>query len=188
MCVNCGRVAISECTGCHKVNYCSTFCQRKVRLAFYFKCWTHFAVVCECKRKLSALFLPCGHTKRVDWTTKASKKGRRKKKLLVTSDNAVVFSLQDWKDHQHICCQTSGGVAVHEDEPITTMDMDKVKWQQSPLAVGQTGSNEEQSVPLFYVDIKIPLLNICGPFSQILMWSIAILIPTVHTFGINILN
>ncbi|XP_071370569.1 deformed epidermal autoregulatory factor 1 homolog [Centroberyx affinis] len=29
MCVNCGRVAMSECTGCHKVNYCSTFCQRK---------------------------------------------------------------------------------------------------------------------------------------------------------------
>lgn len=30
-CVNCGREALSECTGCHKVNYCSTFCQRKVR-------------------------------------------------------------------------------------------------------------------------------------------------------------
>uniref|UniRef100_A0A667ZX85 DEAF1 transcription factor n=1 Tax=Myripristis murdjan TaxID=586833 RepID=A0A667ZX85_9TELE len=30
MCVNCGRVALSECTGCHKVNYCSAFCQRKV--------------------------------------------------------------------------------------------------------------------------------------------------------------
>ncbi|KAF7666899.1 hypothetical protein LDENG_00088460 [Lucifuga dentata] len=29
VCVNCGRVALSECTGCHKVNYCSTFCQRK---------------------------------------------------------------------------------------------------------------------------------------------------------------
>ncbi|XP_041965595.1 deformed epidermal autoregulatory factor 1 homolog isoform X1 [Alosa sapidissima] len=29
MCVNCGRDAVSECTGCHKVNYCSTFCQRK---------------------------------------------------------------------------------------------------------------------------------------------------------------
>ncbi|EGW05544.1 Deformed epidermal autoregulatory factor 1-like [Cricetulus griseus] len=28
-CVNCGREAMSECTGCHKVNYCSTFCQRK---------------------------------------------------------------------------------------------------------------------------------------------------------------
>lgn len=54
-------------------------------------------------------------------------KKAEEKKLLVTSDNAVVFSLQDWKDHQHICCQSSGGVAVHEDEPITTMDMDKVK-------------------------------------------------------------
>ncbi|XP_041131048.1 deformed epidermal autoregulatory factor 1 homolog isoform X2 [Polyodon spathula] len=31
MCVNCGREAMNECTGCHKVNYCSTFCQRKVR-------------------------------------------------------------------------------------------------------------------------------------------------------------
>ncbi|MGH0122613.1 UNVERIFIED_CONTAM: hypothetical protein FKN15_029042 [Acipenser sinensis] len=30
MCVNCGREAMNECTGCHKVNYCSTFCQRKV--------------------------------------------------------------------------------------------------------------------------------------------------------------
>ncbi|XP_031420596.1 deformed epidermal autoregulatory factor 1 homolog isoform X2 [Clupea harengus] len=29
MCVNCGREAVSECTGCHKVNYCSIFCQRK---------------------------------------------------------------------------------------------------------------------------------------------------------------
>ncbi|KAJ8249115.1 hypothetical protein GJAV_G00231340 [Gymnothorax javanicus] len=29
MCVNCGREASSECTGCHKVNYCSVFCQRK---------------------------------------------------------------------------------------------------------------------------------------------------------------
>lgn len=33
VCVNCGRMAMSECTGCHKVNYCSTFCQRKVRSA-----------------------------------------------------------------------------------------------------------------------------------------------------------
>lgn len=29
MCINCGRVAISECTGCRKVYYCSAFCQRK---------------------------------------------------------------------------------------------------------------------------------------------------------------
>ncbi|XP_071314962.1 deformed epidermal autoregulatory factor 1 homolog isoform X2 [Trachinotus anak] len=62
MCVNCGRVAMSECTGCHKVNYCSTFCQRK-----------------------------------------------------------------DWKDHQHTCCQSAGGVAIQEEEPITAIDMDKVK-------------------------------------------------------------
>lgn len=38
MCVNCGRMAMSECTGCHKVNYCSTFCQRKVRSAGSI-CW-----------------------------------------------------------------------------------------------------------------------------------------------------
>ncbi|XP_040893698.1 deformed epidermal autoregulatory factor 1 homolog isoform X2 [Toxotes jaculatrix] len=62
MCVNCGRMAMSECTGCHKVNYCSTFCQRK-----------------------------------------------------------------DWKDHQHTCCQSAGGVAIQEEEPITAIDMDKVK-------------------------------------------------------------
>uniref|UniRef100_A0AAQ6ILC1 MYND-type domain-containing protein n=1 Tax=Anabas testudineus TaxID=64144 RepID=A0AAQ6ILC1_ANATE len=62
MCVNCGRVAMSECTGCHKVNYCSTFCQRK-----------------------------------------------------------------DWKDHQHTCCQSTEGVAVQEEEPVTAIDMDKVK-------------------------------------------------------------
>ncbi|XP_051545912.1 deformed epidermal autoregulatory factor 1 homolog [Myxocyprinus asiaticus] len=28
-CMNCGREALSECTGCHKVHYCSGFCQRK---------------------------------------------------------------------------------------------------------------------------------------------------------------
>lgn len=28
-CVNCGREASCECTGCHKVHYCSGFCQRK---------------------------------------------------------------------------------------------------------------------------------------------------------------
>ncbi|XP_075422929.1 deformed epidermal autoregulatory factor 1 homolog isoform X2 [Ascaphus truei] len=28
-CINCGREALNECTGCHKVNYCSIFCQRK---------------------------------------------------------------------------------------------------------------------------------------------------------------
>nr|XP_020449254.1 deformed epidermal autoregulatory factor 1 homolog isoform X2 [Monopterus albus] len=60
ICVNCGRVAMNECTGCHKVNYCSTFCQRK-----------------------------------------------------------------DWKDHQHTCCQSTGGVGLQEDEPITAIDIDK---------------------------------------------------------------
>ena len=27
--MNCGREALSECTGCHRVSYCSSFCQRK---------------------------------------------------------------------------------------------------------------------------------------------------------------
>lgn len=63
MCVNCGREAMSECTGCHKVNYCSTFCQRK-----------------------------------------------------------------DWKEHQHNCCQTGGGVTVQEEvAAMSTIDMEKVK-------------------------------------------------------------
>ncbi|XP_062245876.1 deformed epidermal autoregulatory factor 1 homolog isoform X1 [Platichthys flesus] len=62
MCVNCGRMAMSECTGCHKVNYCSTFCQRK-----------------------------------------------------------------DWRDHQHSCCQSAGGMSIQEEDPITAIDMDKVK-------------------------------------------------------------
>nr|XP_019934163.1 PREDICTED: deformed epidermal autoregulatory factor 1 homolog [Paralichthys olivaceus] len=62
MCVNCGRMAMSECTGCHKVNYCSTFCQRK-----------------------------------------------------------------DWRDHQHSCCQSAGGMTIQEEDPITAIDMDKVK-------------------------------------------------------------
>ncbi|XP_036432376.1 deformed epidermal autoregulatory factor 1 homolog [Colossoma macropomum] len=28
-CVNCGREASNECAGCHKVHYCSSFCQKK---------------------------------------------------------------------------------------------------------------------------------------------------------------
>lgn len=92
MCVNCGRVALSECTGCHKVNYCSPFCQRKV--------WSAAVIIL----KLVCTFF-----------------------LFQVSYDLVGFFLQDWKEHQHICCQTSGGVVVHEDEPITAMDMDKVK-------------------------------------------------------------
>ncbi|KAM9814790.1 deformed epidermal autoregulatory factor 1 homolog [Syngnathus typhle] len=62
MCENCGRAALSECTGCRKVNYCSAFCQRK-----------------------------------------------------------------DWRDHQNICCQSGGGGAIPEEEPMATLGMDKVK-------------------------------------------------------------
>ncbi|XP_061677757.1 deformed epidermal autoregulatory factor 1 homolog isoform X2 [Syngnathoides biaculeatus] len=62
MCQNCGRVALSECTGCRKVNYCSVFCQRK-----------------------------------------------------------------DWRDHQNACGRSGGGGAAGEDEPMASVDVDKVK-------------------------------------------------------------
>ncbi|XP_034033254.1 deformed epidermal autoregulatory factor 1 homolog [Thalassophryne amazonica] len=62
MCVNCGRVALSECTACRKVSYCSPFCQRK-----------------------------------------------------------------DWKEHQHSCCQSGGGVAAQGEESAPAADVDKVK-------------------------------------------------------------
>lgn len=54
MCVNCGRVAMSECTGCHKVNYCSTFCQRKVRLT-----WTILWSKVQFFKKLKYPFQEC---------------------------------------------------------------------------------------------------------------------------------
>lgn len=54
MCVNCGRVAMSECTGCHKVNYCSTFCQRKVRLT-----WTILWSKVQFFKKLKSPFQEC---------------------------------------------------------------------------------------------------------------------------------
>uniref|UniRef100_A0A452S910 DEAF1 transcription factor n=1 Tax=Ursus americanus TaxID=9643 RepID=A0A452S910_URSAM len=47
-CVNCGREALSECTGCHKVNYCSTFCQRKVRPPLALSSAAHSTRVCRC--------------------------------------------------------------------------------------------------------------------------------------------
>ncbi|XP_015930906.1 deformed epidermal autoregulatory factor 1 homolog isoform X2 [Parasteatoda tepidariorum] len=37
-CANCDREAFSECTGCHRVSYCSTFCQRKDWLAHKHDC------------------------------------------------------------------------------------------------------------------------------------------------------
>ncbi|KAK1159833.1 hypothetical protein AOXY_G21259 [Acipenser oxyrinchus oxyrinchus] len=36
MCVNCGREAMNDCTGCHKVNYCSTFLPAQGNYRFYF--------------------------------------------------------------------------------------------------------------------------------------------------------
>ncbi|KAF3843895.1 hypothetical protein F7725_015943 [Dissostichus mawsoni] len=71
MCVNCGRMAMSECTGCHKVNYCSTFCQRK-----------------------------------------------------------------DWKEHQHTCCQSSGGSnegALRQEVLIWRREEEKSKLKISSL-------------------------------------------------------
>ncbi|XP_066524781.1 deformed epidermal autoregulatory factor 1 homolog isoform X2 [Hoplias malabaricus] len=61
-CVNCGREASNECTGCHKVHYCSSFCQKK-----------------------------------------------------------------DWKDHQHICCQSGVGEGLHDEDHIASMEVEKVK-------------------------------------------------------------
>lgn len=49
-CVNCGREALSECTGCHKVHYCSGFCQRRVSPA------RAFAII-SCLLELLILFL-----------------------------------------------------------------------------------------------------------------------------------
>ncbi|XP_078453311.1 deformed epidermal autoregulatory factor 1 homolog isoform X3 [Lampetra planeri] len=46
MCVNCGREAMNECTGCHKVHYCSTFCQRKVSARMSTLCVTGEARFC----------------------------------------------------------------------------------------------------------------------------------------------
>lgn len=45
------------------------------------------------------------------------------------SQNIIIYFilLQDWKDHQHTCCQSAGGVTIQEEEPITTISMDKVK-------------------------------------------------------------
>lgn len=71
-------------------------------------------------------FLPVDILNRFRGQHKPPKKQAAGKTVLVPGDNAAVSSLQDWKDHQHICCQSSG-MAVHEDEPITPMDMDKVK-------------------------------------------------------------
>ncbi|XP_028306934.1 deformed epidermal autoregulatory factor 1 homolog isoform X7 [Gouania willdenowi] len=48
MCMNCGRMAMNECTGCHKVNYCSTFCQRKVRLNLPTTCVRVCVRACVC--------------------------------------------------------------------------------------------------------------------------------------------
>ncbi|KAG7473772.1 hypothetical protein MATL_G00099430 [Megalops atlanticus] len=45
MCVNCGREATNECTGCHKVNYCSAFCQRKDWRDHQHSCCQQSAVV-----------------------------------------------------------------------------------------------------------------------------------------------
>uniref|UniRef100_A0A3Q1HVE9 SAND domain-containing protein n=1 Tax=Anabas testudineus TaxID=64144 RepID=A0A3Q1HVE9_ANATE len=44
-----------------------------------------------------------------------------------TNEHKWSLFLQDWKDHQHTCCQSTEGVAVQEEEPVTAIDMDKVK-------------------------------------------------------------
>lgn len=153
MCVNCGRVAMSECTGCHKVNYCSTFCQRKVRLT-----WTILWSKVQFFKKLKYPFQECRrNTKDVANVVNPSYCFKSYPFFLFvcfgvgsffflllnqwqfgiskTRHRFVFFPLQDWKDHQHTCCQSAGGVAVQEEEPITAMDMDKVKWSSSKPSV-----------------------------------------------------
>ncbi|XP_075784364.1 deformed epidermal autoregulatory factor 1 homolog isoform X4 [Pelodiscus sinensis] len=99
-CVNCGREAMNECTGCHKVNYCSTFCQRKA--------------VC-----LHVLGLSCGDFE----VTSREQAGAVYQAALPFSLHAP---LQDWKDHQHMCGQ-SATVTVQADEVhVTDSVMEKV--------------------------------------------------------------
>uniref|UniRef100_UPI00358EB469 deformed epidermal autoregulatory factor 1 homolog isoform X2 n=1 Tax=Myxine glutinosa TaxID=7769 RepID=UPI00358EB469 len=43
-CANCGREAMNECTGCHKIHYCSTFCQQKL----FHAPWNMRQNVCPC--------------------------------------------------------------------------------------------------------------------------------------------
>ncbi|KAJ7997688.1 hypothetical protein DPEC_G00214730 [Dallia pectoralis] len=55
MCVNCGREAMNECTGCHKVNYCSTFCQRKDWKEHQHNCQTSGAVTIQEEVPMSSI-------------------------------------------------------------------------------------------------------------------------------------
>ncbi|XP_032660144.1 deformed epidermal autoregulatory factor 1 homolog isoform X3 [Chelonoidis abingdonii] len=99
-CVNCGREAMNECTGCHKVNYCSTFCQRKAAC-------------------LHVPVLSCGGC---DVTS------REHAGAVYQADpaNQREAAVEDWKDHQHICGQ-SATVTVQADEVhVTDSVMEKV--------------------------------------------------------------
>ncbi|XP_039393412.1 deformed epidermal autoregulatory factor 1 homolog isoform X4 [Mauremys reevesii] len=99
-CVNCGREAMNECTGCHKVNYCSTFCQRKAAC-------------------LHVPVLSCGGC---DVTS------REHAGTVYQADpaNQREAAVEDWKDHQHMCGQ-SATVTVQADEVhVTDSVMEKV--------------------------------------------------------------
>ncbi|KAM9147783.1 deformed epidermal autoregulatory factor 1 homolog isoform 3-T3 [Pangshura tecta] len=99
-CVNCGREAMNECTGCHKVNYCSTFCQRKAAC-------------------LHVPVLSCGGC---DVTS------REHAGTVYQADpaNQREATVEDWKDHQHMCGQ-SATVTVQADEVhVTDSVMEKV--------------------------------------------------------------
>lgn len=45
----------------------------------------------------------------------------------LTLMKTLSLPLQDWKDHQHTCCQSAGGVTAADDESIVAIEMDKVK-------------------------------------------------------------
>ncbi|XP_030416541.1 deformed epidermal autoregulatory factor 1 homolog isoform X1 [Gopherus evgoodei] len=99
-CVNCGREAMNECTGCHKVNYCSTFCQRKA----------------------ACLHVPVLSCDGCDVTS------REHAGAVYQADpaNQREAAVEDWKDHQHMCGQ-SATVTVQADEVhVTDSVMEKV--------------------------------------------------------------
>ncbi|XP_035013718.1 deformed epidermal autoregulatory factor 1 homolog isoform X4 [Hippoglossus stenolepis] len=43
------------------------------------------------------------------------------------SSDITEIIINDWRDHQHSCCQSAGGMSIQEEDPITAIDMDKVK-------------------------------------------------------------
>ncbi|XP_027950036.1 deformed epidermal autoregulatory factor 1 homolog isoform X3 [Eumetopias jubatus] len=108
-CVNCGREALSECTGCHKVNYCSTFCQRKNRPSPQKDALGPMNLLAFCGQLSTWSPVLCGLG---IW--------------LLGSVFPQLIRCKDWKDHQHLCGQ-SAAVTVQADEVhVTDSVMEKV--------------------------------------------------------------